>query len=706
MEAFAFYLLKSSVWLTGFALVYFLFLRNERFFSLNRIYLLSGILASMLFPLVTFRYSVILPVVPEVSVLSPIPQGIVETQPAFSLSEIALFLFYSFGVFFFAWRMFRQTHSVVQIIQRAEIKTVGSVKLIKSAEYPSSFSFFTYVFVNPSTTDAETEEIVNHEWEHIRQQHWFDLLLTELICMVLWFNPVVWLYGRYIRQNHEYLADEQALQRTANPAIYRAALLNQLFGGPVVSLANSFNYSLNKKRFNMMKKTINSPFRKVKILLVLPIVALLFYAFAKPEYIAPEPVAAEESMVVWAGDEIKGKVVNPDGKPLNGVSVIIAGTTIGTITDQYGEFLLKEVPADKELVLSYVGMKSVRVKPQTGKSMDIQMERENVGLEALTVVGYGPKAPASSDKKSEILSTESANPPLVILDGKVIDKKQMDQLNPETIESISVLKEKSATEVYGEKGKNGVIIITSKKNSASPKPQEPLKSTQTDESGKPIFMVVEEMPEFPGGEQALRNWMAAQVKYPIEAVEKKIQGKVFVNFVVDSNGKVKLAKVVRGVDPSLDKEALRVVNSMPDWKPGKQKGEAVAVSYTTPINFVLTPGTAAEKTTPSSEKPVFIVVEQMPEYPGGNPALMKFLAEQVKYPVVAQQEGIQGRVFVSFVVNKEGKVETPKVVRGVHPALDKEAIRVVNLMPVWTPGKQRGKTVDVAYTLPIEFKLQ
>ena len=103
----------------------------------------------------------------------------------------------------------------------------------------------------------------------------------------------------------------------------------------------------------------------------------------------------------------------------------------------------------------------------------------------------------------------------------------------------------------------------------------------------PVFFIVEEMPEFPGGQLALRNFIAQSVKYPVIAQENGIQGKVFVNFVVAKDGTITQAKIFRGVDPSLDKEALRVVNSLPKWKPGKQGGKAVRVSYTVPINFVL-----------------------------------------------------------------------------------------------------------------------
>lgn len=103
---------------------------------------------------------------------------------------------------------------------------------------------------------------------------------------------------------------------------------------------------------------------------------------------------------------------------------------------------------------------------------------------------------------------------------------------------------------------------------------------------------------------------------------------------------------------------------------------------------------------------VFDVVEQMPSFPGGNDALMKFLQENVKYPVVAQENGVQGRVVVSFVVEKDGSITDVKVVRSVDPSLDKEATRVVKSMPRWIPGKQNGAAVRVKYNVPVSFRLQ
>ena len=103
---------------------------------------------------------------------------------------------------------------------------------------------------------------------------------------------------------------------------------------------------------------------------------------------------------------------------------------------------------------------------------------------------------------------------------------------------------------------------------------------------------------------------------------------------------------------------------------------------------------------------IFVVVENQPEFPGGNTAMMKFLGDNIKYPVIAQENGIQGRVICNFVVEKDGSITDVQVVRGVDPSLDREAMRVIQQMPRWKPGKQRGQAVRVRFTLPVVFRLQ
>jgi protein TonB len=143
------------------------------------------------------------------------------------------------------------------------------------------------------------------------------------------------------------------------------------------------------------------------------------------------------------------------------------------------------------------------------------------------------------------------------------------------------------------------------------------------------------------------------------------------------------------------------------WKPGKQKGVAVKVSYTVPINFALDKEAAKEEKTSHGEgvNQVFFIVEDMPEFPGGDEALRKHIADSLDYPEIARKNGIAGKVYVSFVIEKDGSVGDAKIARGVDPSLDKEALRVIKNLPLWKPGKQRGEPVRVQYTVPINFAL-
>ena len=659
MESIGLYLLKSAVWLTGFALVFLVVLRNERYFLLNRIYLLSGIVASIVFPLFTWHYTVILPFVQDTHITT---SGITSVAMAPPPTEIPVyFWFYVVGIAGLAFRMIWQTGKVIRKLRKAGYVKTGSIKLVRTSEYAASFSFFSFVFVHPSITDIETKEIVNHEREHIQQRHWFDLLLVELFCMIQWFNPFVWIYARLIRQNHEYLADEKALQCTSNPAIYQAMLLNQMFGAPVISLTNSFNYSLNKKRFKMMKKKIDSPFRKLKMLLILPFVAMVFYAFAEPAYITSEPVPSTDknTTVVEVLNEltvpmtkpavkrdtvnqvkkvkvVKGKVVNAEGKPLGGTTVIISGTNTGVVTDKDGYFKIKNVPKAGELLFSFEGYQTVTVKPDDGNTMLIKLEEAVAVADKNVVIGY----PISN--KIQFRSKFADKQPLYLLNGAVINQTKMDALNPDDISNIEVFKDKSATDRYGDNAKNGVIRISTKTNFMN----DPLKD--------PLFVL--------DGEIINRARMDA-----------------------------------------LGPDKIQSINVMKD-------GSAIAKYGDKARNGVIEIVTKNKAVIDSKNEvnKVFLVVEEMPEFAGGKEALANFIASNINYPVEAKAEKAEGRVVVSVVVSSTGKVKNAKIIRGIHPALDAEAMRVIGLLPLqpdWKPGKEKGVAVDVAVTVPVEFKL-
>ena len=219
---------------------------------------------------------------------------------------------------------------------------------------------------------------------------------------------------------------------------------------------------------------------------------------------------------------------------------------------------------------------------------------------------------------------------------------------------------------------------------------------------------VEQPPRFPGGYEALERWKEQHIVYPEEAIERGAQGQVVVRFVILNTGEVADAEILRSIDPALDKEALRLVSSMPKWTPGRQDGKAVSVRWDEPVTFTLPTAeeiAEMERKKKEKEQQVFDMVEQMPKFPGGQSALMQWLSTNMKYPKIAAENGIKGRVYVSFIVRSTGEITDIKIARSVDPSLDEEAIRTISRMPKWIPGKQGGEAVNVRYTMPLTFRL-
>jgi TonB-dependent SusC/RagA subfamily outer membrane receptor len=719
MEAFAFYLLKSVIWISGFALVYLLFLRNERFFLLNRIYLLTGILASFLFPFISIHYTVILPVTEDLG-MGDLSLTMIKDDASpgiMNLRSLLIFL-YSSGALFVVFRLFRQSKTVLKVIKNAEVKVLQHVKLIQTSEYSSSFSFFSYVFVNPSVTDVETKEIVIHEMAHIRQKHWIDLLLIELLCLLQWFNPVVWIYIRFIRQNHEYLADEVALQRTSDPAVYRAALINQIVGSPVIVLANSFNYSINKKRFNMMKNIISSPYRKMRLLLILPVIAVVLYSFAKPEYkyiISDESITDKGTFSVVLSKEVKGTIVSPDGKPLEGASVVLKGTTTGSISDSKGFFRLPDVPDDGLLVVSYVGLKSSVIKPIFTSEMTIKMVQDTVTLKSIGVPPPPPPPPPSKVSKdkadagapppppppSKVLQNNSdavapppppppplkvekfkyrsdyGGKPLVLVNGIVRDL-DTDEIDPNLIESITVKKyDASATALYGEEARDGVMLITLKPGVNSEdltiKPGSDMESIKVTGYGSQNKK-----------ESISVTGYGVQNKSGFGQYKKGVR--------LRSEDGSKPLVFVDGVERDIESDPIDGDNiESIDVIKDKQATNAYGLKGNNGVILI----TAKKK--PSG----LVLLEEMPSYPGGEKAMQSWLYSNMK--VKKRSEKISEPVIVVFTVDGMGKVRDAKVLEKKYPTWEAEAIRVVSSMPDWKPGMQNGKPIDVVMQLPIDF---
>jgi TonB family protein len=353
-------------------------------------------------------------------------------------------------------------------------------------------------------------------------------------------------------------------------------------------------YSLYKKGYKTMKKKINSPFRKLKTLLVLQLITLIFCSFAKPEYIEPPTSQTVNLSSAAKKGKVQGKVTTDDGNVLPEVNVIIKGTTNGTATDAFGNFILKSVPADVELVFSYVGLNSVKLTPDFDHPMNVKMAIATIGIQKV-VVSPDPATTTLSVLSDEFGITIKGiidnNPPLYVLDGRVIEKSEFNKFGADRVDNISVLKDSSEIKKYGDKGKNGILIITSKKIvptlSVNKIGDIQIVSAGAGKEKKIPFTIVEQMPQFPGGEKRMMYYFSNYTKYPKQAKTDKVEGTVEVNFMVNKRGKAERVKILKGANPVLDAEAYRVVNSMPYWTPGKQNSNLVDVYYTIPIEFSL-----------------------------------------------------------------------------------------------------------------------
>ncbi|RKE02501.1 M56 family metallopeptidase [Marinifilum flexuosum] len=647
MNEFFYYLIQSSGILAAFYVLYFLFLRNERFFAEIRWFLMMSIVLAVFLPLVKIPYTVLVEA-SQVNVSSDlsvgdwiagsIPEVMSDNKTFYSIPVLLMGIYLMVSLVLLI-RSGIKVWQIWSMIVGKEFVEKDNCKVILLDEKIPAFSFFGYVVINRG--EFENEELRNifiHEKVHALQKHWIDLLLVEILSIVFWFNPFVWLFQIAIKQTHELLADDGVIARGFGIGQYQAILINQLMGAEVVGLANNFNHSINKKRMIMMSKEKGPKIRRYKLLFMIPVVAAVLVFNMKAIKVHAQEV---EIVEIQNSEKVKisGLILAENNKPTAGAAILVENSAVGTVSDSDGKFEL-EVAKDANIRISFIGF-------QTRK-----MAVEDFILNGNKENNYFLKIKLKSQK------------------GEVLPSEGNDWSSNEKV-----------------------------------------KKNKFDENE--IFVVVEDMPQFPGGNKAKLEHIAKAIKYPKEAIDKGIKGVVFVRFIVSKSGSIKDVKVIRGVHPLIDKEALRVIEEMPNWIPGKQNGKKVNVAYTLPVRFGTNDKGGVEKVAVTKKdnivfingKKAYNMVDNMPKFPGGHLEIQKFLARTLVYPKVAQDNGIQGRVFVSFIVNKDGKVSDPKIVRGVDPSLDKEAIRVVNSMPQWEAGKQDGKPVNVIYTVPINFKL-
>lgn len=530
-------------------------LAADQSFARNRFYLMGAILWSIAIPLLTMQYGetaegmmpaiVITPTytinLPELVIT---PQGAEAQNSSWGDPSTIILTIYLTGVAIFLLRMIGSYARVLYIIVTAKNYTIDSynIKVTRAAIAP--FAFFGWIVFPEKLIDhRDLTKMLLHERVHSRQLHSIDLFLGELFAVFQWFNPASWMLKKLITENHEYTADRAVIDLGVSSYEYQASLVNATVGREVVPVSH-FSLILIKKRIKMMNKNRNSAWLRVKGILV--------------------PVA------------------------------FVSALALTSFTVEMG---VDKISKDNET---------------------------SVSNDASTTIAQVESEAASQDDK--------------------------------------------------------------------------------------IHYSAETMPTFKGKEATLgmRDFVAKNLKYPEDAVKKGIQGTVYVQFIVEKDGSVSNVKVLRGASPELNKEAIRVTSLAQGWTPGKQKGKPVRVSFTFPIKFKLDNG---DKNVTISvikkEKDLFFVCEDMPTYNGkeASAGFREYVAKHLKYPEEAAKKGIQGTVYIQFVVEKDGSVSSVKVLRGVDPSLDTEAMNVVKNADKWEPGKQKGQAVRVSFTFPVKFQL-
>lgn len=520
MGEFFVYILKSSFCLALFYLFYRLLFTRETFHRFNRIGILVLILLSVLIPLV--KFSVEEPVIVQQSLLdleylllmATMTGGVEETVAATPVWIRLLLWGYIVGSLISGVVFLCSCLCMFRIIRKGEVRErlEGGVRLVVTRDPVAPFSWMRWIVISRKDREEGGEEIISHEMAHIQSRHSVDLLITEICILFHWFNPAVWLFKQELQNIHEYEADERVLQKGIDAKRYQLLLIKKAVGSQrFTSMANSFNHRSLKKRISMMLKRKSNPWARLKYAFVLPLAALAVAAFARPEIsnelekistvkiseIVPKKETIEEKTLVE-------EVVLPDTTRRVTRSVPVE---VEKVTQESWE-VTQESWKKVEEVNKVVEEQLAKIQPEIDKAMEkhqaeiekIMWEKQpeieeamklhQVEMEKVMKVHQAEIEKLIKEKQPEIdrLIQEKQQeveqimrekqpepelfspatfqvegmeqPPLILVDGEEIDNLQ--EIAPENIQSVSILKDRSASDLYGEKGLHGVVLITTK----------------------------------------------------------------------------------------------------------------------------------------------------------------------------------------------------------------------------------------------------
>jgi TonB-dependent SusC/RagA subfamily outer membrane receptor len=537
MSFVLFYLLKLSISLSIVWIFYQLFLRKLTFYNLNRWYLLGYTLLSFFIPLIhlgslfTAQEPTLVQFIPVVGGRSGaflLPSETVSVWDRWdSLLAVAVL-----GAVLLLVRSVVRWLSLRRVRRNSRLIVDTGVRIYQVDQPIIPFSFGNDIYINQALhTEKEWEEIILHEYVHIRQRHTVDVLLAELLCILTWYNPFSWLIRYSIRQNLEFIADSQVLKNGFDKKSYQYHLL-KVIGEPRYTLANNFNFSSLKKRIIMMNKIRSARVHLVKFLFIVPLMAVLLLAFRDRQ--GSVGAALPAGVLLMTGDTnilvapVPPAVPTPASAPFAAVPATAAAFSALPAPAVAAPVPAAPVPVapvpSAPAVPAVPAAPAIPAAPQKdtavpGNTGEIRAliigDKDSAFGKALYVVDgiqrpdfkrdsirpsdissiyvlkgeeawryYGEKGANGvivittkafqqrhrPTKEVAMATVTSPSTPLYIIDGVETSDEDIKKLNPNDIESITVLKDKHATAVYGVKGRNGVVEITLKKKTSRVQP--------------------------------------------------------------------------------------------------------------------------------------------------------------------------------------------------------------------------------------------
>lgn len=530
MPVFLQYLLKLSISLAAVYLFYQLVLRRLTFYQWNRWYLLGYSLLCFFLPVLNIYHWVeerpgdsLIGLVPAMHSWSPDPHS---GTPARSWLDLAPGLII-LGVLVMLLRLLMQYLSLRMLRRKARLMTDEGIRLYEVNQPIIPFSFGGAVFICPAQHDEnELKEIIRHEMVHVRDHHSWDILFSEILVALNWFNPFAWLIRRAIRQNLEFIADRKVLAHGLDRAQYQRLLL-KVIGQQQFSLASHLNFSALKNRIMMMNKLHSARVHLIKFVFALPIAAVLLLAFREgQEPASSASTDAKTDTLPQVAPAGKAPVLNKKGYYVSVVND--QGKYMVWVRDSHQQ-LVKAVPLqewmdDRDSYEEQYGKvppppppgapgvpppppppaapgdhaahqppppppapAMTPPPPPPAPKLPKQVkgiERHNQFLKVILKNGsveeynldkpsekaafenkYGPlpEPPELPDHEPSASAPGATPPPLYLVDGKEVSASEVHALSPDTIAAVDVWKGDKAKEKYGKKGENGVVAITLKK---------------------------------------------------------------------------------------------------------------------------------------------------------------------------------------------------------------------------------------------------